>query len=149
MTRIIRNTIAAALVGATVAALAPAAHAFTQGPRVTKQVNGNQVSVHAVPLTPQQRYIMEQGMRMAAQANGASSDTAIVQKGSGNAAGIAQSGRGNKGLVYQQGSGHTGTLQQAGNGNSYGLLQYGHGTTGHVGQTGNGQAGLTMQYGWK
>jgi hypothetical protein len=75
-------------------------------------------------------------------------DADIRQLGRGNAAGIAQNGRGNLGFIRQRGNGHSATLQQNGNNNAYGIFQYGRNTETNVEQNGDNGSGLTFSYGW-
>ncbi|WP_011580266.1 MULTISPECIES: hypothetical protein [Chelativorans] len=129
----IRTILSAAVLGACLAS-APA-HA------------GGSVSLSYQPTNPHDAHMLQTGLRLYALAEGIKSGR-IKQKGFGNAAGLAQNGRGNLGIVHQEGRGHEGTVTQNGDGNAYGLFQFGRGTSGHVVQNGNYQSGATFQYGW-
>jgi len=108
---------------------------------------GGSVSLSYQPTNRQDAHMLQTGLRLYALAEGIRSGS-IRQKGFGNAAGLAQNGRGNLGIVHQEGRGHEGTVTQNGDGNAYGLFQFGRGTSGHVVQNGNYQSGATFQYGW-
>lgn len=108
---------------------------------------GGSMSLSLHPANPQDARMLQTGLRLYALAEGVKSGR-IKQKGFGNAAGLAQNGRGNLGIVHQEGRGHDGTLRQNGDRNAYGLFQFGRGTSGHVVQNGDRQAGATFQYGW-
>ncbi len=129
----VRNTIAAALIAIPAAALP--AHA------------GGQVSFDLQPANAEQAQAMRMGLGLYALTQGIRNG-GIRQIGNGNAAGLAQNGSGNLGVVHQQGDGHTGTLTQNGNGNACGLFQFGKNTDGHVTQNGDGGACATVQVGW-
>lgn len=129
----IRSTFAAALIAMT--AVAAPAHA------------GGQVSINLAPANADQEKAMRMGLGLYALANGIKNG-GIKQLGNGNAAGLAQNGSGNLGVVHQEGDGHTGTLTQNGNGNACGLFQFGKNTNGHVTQNGDGGTCATVQIGW-
>lgn len=75
-------------------------------------------------------------------------DGSIEQRGRNNAAGLAQNGRDNLGIIRQQGSGHTATLEQNGNNDAYGIFQFGRRSDVRVRQDGNDRSGATLSYGW-
>lgn len=106
-----------------------------------------QISINLSPADAEQAQAMRVGLGIYALANGFKNG-GIKQHGFGNAAGLAQNGTGNLGVVHQEGDGHSGTLAQNGNGNTYGLFQFGKNTNGHVQQAGNGGTGATFQFGW-
>lgn len=72
----------------------------------------------------------------------------VDQRGTGNGAGVSQSGEGNVAGVFQRGSGHSATISQNGNNNAYGIFQFGRNTSTAVTQTGDGRRGLVFQGGW-
>lgn len=72
----------------------------------------------------------------------------VIQKGEGNAAAIAQTGRGNRAVVSQQGDGHSATVHQSGRGNRLGVFQFGEGTVADVAQSGRRGATLVFTGGW-
>ncbi len=72
----------------------------------------------------------------------------IKQNGTGNAAAIAQSGRGNRTVVSQQGDDHSAAVSQRGRGNRLGVFQFGEGTDLAVTQTGRKGATLIFLGGW-
>lgn len=108
---------------------------------------GGQLTIEIAPASAKSEQAMRLGLGLYALANGFKNG-GIKQKGNGNAAGLAQNGGGNLGVVHQEGDGHNGTLQQNGNGNAHGLFQFGKNTNGHVSQNGNGGTGATFQIGW-
>lgn len=110
------------------------------------QANG-WVSVSVNPTNAKDARALQTGLQVYSIVNGIRNG-GIRQHGTGNAAGLAQNGSGNLGVVHQKGHGHNGTLQQNGNGNTHGLFQFGRNTNGHVVQNGNGQTGATFQFGW-
>lgn len=88
------------------------------------------------------------GMAFYQIANALQGGANVTQNGNNNAAGLAQNGWGNQGIVHQEGDGHTGTIAQNGNDNAYGLFQFGKNTNSHVVQNANGSTGTTFQFGW-
>ena len=72
----------------------------------------------------------------------------VIQKGEGNAAAVAQTGRGNRAVVAQQGDGHSATVTQTGRGNRLGVFQFGEGTSVDVAQSGRRGAALVFTGGW-
>lgn len=134
----LRSTFKAALVAAALgtATLAAPAHA------------GGSVSFTVAPTSADEAQAMRAGLAIYSIVNGFKGGSGIKQAGFGNAAGLAQNGGGNLGIVHQQGSGHNGTLAQNGNGNAHGLFQFGKNTNGHVAQNGNGQTGATFVFGF-
>lgn len=105
-----------------------------------------QISIGINPANTEQARAMQMGLGIYALVNGIQNGS-INQRGSNNAAGLLQDGRGNLGIVHQEGRGHNGTVEQYGNGNSYGLFQFGTGTNAHVQQNGH-QSGLGFVFGW-
>jgi hypothetical protein len=137
----IRNSLIASAVAATIASTGLVA--------ASPALAGGSVSYTYTPTTPQQALALQRGLQMysyysAAKANGG----VIRQYGTGNIAGLGQSGSGNLGVIYQQGSNHSATLTQTGNNNTYGIFQFGNGGSTNVAQTGNGQVGVTFQRSW-
>lgn len=72
----------------------------------------------------------------------------VDQRGTGNGAGVSQSGEGNVAGVFQRGRGHSATISQNGNNNTYGIFQFGRNTSTMATQTGDGKVGLVFQGGW-
>lgn len=72
----------------------------------------------------------------------------VIQRGSGNAASVAQSGRGNRTVVSQRGTNHTAAVTQRGRGNRLGVFQFGEGTDVNVTQAGRKGATLVFIGGW-
>ena len=72
----------------------------------------------------------------------------VDQRGSGNSAGVGQSGRGNVAAVFQQGRGHSTSVQQNGDGNAIGIIQFGRNRSSSHVQSGNGNVGLVVEGGW-
>jgi hypothetical protein len=108
---------------------------------------GGSLSITVLPGNAKDQQAMRLGLGLYAIAQGIKGGS-IRQKGNGNAAGLAQNGKGNLGIVHQDGNGHNGSLQQNGHGNAYGLFQFGKNTNGHVAQNGHGNTGATFQFGW-
>lgn len=108
---------------------------------------GGSISVSLQPRNADEERAMRTGLVLYSIFNNVKSGGSIKQKGSGNAAGLAQHGSGNLGIVHQDGKGHNATLTQNGNGNAHGLFQFGRNTNGHVVQNGYG-TGATFQFGW-
>ena len=133
MTRTIRSLIAAATI-ATGLAAAPA-------------YAGGSVSVSYNPTNPDEAQALQTGLRIYGLVKGIE-DGSITQNGFGNAAGLAQNGNDNLGIIHQDGDGHVGTIEQNGNGNACGLFQFGKNTEAHAQQNGDGQACATVQFGW-
>ena len=69
----------------------------------------------------------------------------VRQVGRNHAAGLSQSGGGNRGIIRQQGRNHTANLTQAGGHNGQVILQFGNGAYADVAQHG-GQAGILLQF---
>ncbi len=128
-----RKTLTAAIAAAMISVSAPAM--------------AGQISFNLTPADADQEKAMRMGLGMYALINGITNG-GITQHGSGNAAGLAQNGSGNLGVVHQEGDGHNGTLEQNGNGNACGLFQFGKNTDGHVQQNGNGGTCASFQFGW-
>ena len=131
------NTFVAALLATTIGAAPFAAPAMA----------GGSISLSLAPANAKQEQAMKTGLAIYGIVN-AVKDGSIKQKGNNNAAGLAQYGSGNFGVVHQDGNGHSGSLVQNGNGNAYGLFQFGKGTDAHVVQNGNGGTGATFAFGW-
>lgn len=72
----------------------------------------------------------------------------IDQRGTGNGAGVSQSGAGNVAGIFQRGRGHSAAISQNGNNNAYGVFQFGRNTSTRATQTGDGQGGFIFQGGW-
>ncbi len=109
---------------------------------------GGSLSIDLRPANADQDRAMRTGLAIYSLVKSVKGGGAVIQNGNGNAAGIAQHGRGNFGVVQQKGNGHDGSVSQHGNGNAYGLFQFGRNTGAHIAQRGNGGTGMTFQYGW-
>jgi hypothetical protein len=136
MTPTTLKTLTASLLAATIASAALAAPA-----------HAGQISIHLDPKNAKQENALKAGLTIYAIVN-AVQDGSIKQNGNDNAAGLAQFGQGNLGVVHQEGDNHTGTLTQNGNNNMCGLFQFGEGTNADVVQNGNGEACATVTFGW-
>ncbi|MBX5222925.1 curlin [Rhizobium sp. NLR8a] len=108
---------------------------------------GGRISLNLAPNNAQDAGLFSAGLRVYSLYRGLK-DADIRQRGWGNAAAIAQAGRGNLGFVRQRGNGHSATLQQNGNNNAYGIFQYGRNTETDVVQDGDNGGGATFSYGW-
>jgi len=108
---------------------------------------GGSISINVTPKNAKEEQAMKAGLAIYGIVNAVKGGS-IKQLGNGNAAGLAQFGSGNFGVVHQEGDGHNGTLTQNGNGNAYGIFQFGKGTDAHVTQNGNGGTGATFAFGW-
>lgn len=130
------RTVAAVLLLAVPAvAAAPAAHA------------GGTVGVTITP-RGELAHVLSTGLSIYSLVQSRKSRAKVDQRGTGNAAGIAQSGSGNFAKVVQRGKGHTGTISQNGDNNAFTTFQFGRRTTSNVTQSGNGNVGLGFQFGW-
>ena len=138
MIRATRNSLAAVLASVVLATAAFSAPAHA----------GGSIGISLQPRNADEERAMRAGLAIYSIVNAVKGSGSIRQNGNGNAAGLAQNGGGNFGVVHQKGDGHNGTLTQNGHGNSYGLFQFGRNTNGHVTQTGNGRTGATFQFGW-
>ncbi|TJW07612.1 MAG: curlin [Mesorhizobium sp.] len=137
MTRNMFKTLTAALVAGSIGQAPLSAPAFA----------GGWVSVTYAPANARDGGALATGLRFYSLYRGLHG-ASIRQSGHGNAAGIAQNGRGNVGIVQQKGNGHSASLQQNGNDNAYGIFQFGGNTSANVVQNGNGGSGATLSYGW-
>ncbi len=108
---------------------------------------GGSISFNIAPKNAKEEQAMKTGLAIYGIVNAVKGGS-IKQLGNNNAAGLAQFGSGNFGVVHQEGSGHNGTLTQNGNGNSYGVFQFGKNTNAHAVQNGNGGTGATFAFGW-
>ncbi|MCD2177843.1 curlin [Rhizobium sp. C1] len=108
---------------------------------------GGRISFNIEPGNSRDAALFSTGLRVYSLFRGIK-DGDIRQQGNGNAAGLAQAGRGNLGFIQQQGNGHSATLRQNGNNNAYGIFQYGRGTQDDVVQDGDNGSGATFSYGW-
>jgi hypothetical protein len=108
---------------------------------------GGSISINVAPKNAKEEQAMKAGLAIYGIVNAVKSGS-IKQFGNGNAAGLAQLGSGNFGVIHQEGDNHNGTLTQNGNGNSYGIFQFGKGTDAHVQQNGDGGTGATFAFGW-
>lgn len=138
MIRTAANTVAATFVAATLAMSALTVPAEA----------GGSISVNVAPTNHDEEVAMRTGLTLYSLFNDVKNGGSIKQNGFGNAAGLAQHGSGNLGIVHQDGDGHNGTLAQNGSGNAHGLFQFGRNTDGHVVQNGDGGTGATFQFGW-
>lgn len=136
MTRTTLKTLTASLVAATITAAA-----------LTAPAHAGQISIHLDPKNAEQENALKAGLTIYAIVNAVQGGS-IKQNGNNNAAGLAQLGQGNLGVVHQEGDHHTGTLTQNGNNNMCGLFQFGKGTSADVVQNGNGEACATVTFGW-
>lgn len=110
---------------------------------------GGQIAFGFAPSDPDQAQALGLGLKVFSLVQGLSTSGATgFQNGDGNAAGFAQSGWGNHGLIWQEGDGHNGTVSQDGNNNSCGLFQFGQATDAHCVQTGNDHSGITTVFGF-
>ena len=108
---------------------------------------GGRISFDVAPRNQREAAIFSTGIRVYSLFRGVK-DGEIRQQGNGNAAGLAQAGRGNVGFIQQQGNGHRATLQQNGDNNAYGIFQYGRNTDDEIVQNGNNRSGATFSFGW-
>jgi hypothetical protein len=108
---------------------------------------GGSISLHLEPKNAKQEQAMRAGLTIYAIVN-AVENGSIEQNGNNNAAGLAQIGQGNLGIIHQEGDDHTGTLVQNGDNNACGLFQFGKGTDADVVQNGNGETCATVTFGW-
>ena len=108
---------------------------------------GGSISFNIAPKNAKEEQAMKTGLAIYGIVTAVKGGS-IKQLGNNNAAGLAQFGSGNFGVVHQEGSGHNGTLTQNGNGNSYGVFQFGKNTNAHAVQNGNGGTGATFAFGW-
>jgi hypothetical protein len=114
---------------------------------VTPAAAGGSISLHLEPKNVKQEQAMRAGLTIYAIVN-AVQNGSIKQNGNNNAAGLAQIGQGNLGIIHQEGDDHTGTLVQNGDNNACGLFQFGKGTSADVEQNGNGETCATVTFGW-
>lgn len=123
--------------------------AATLGLSAAPALAGGQIAIGFSPSDPDQAEALGMGLRLFSLVQGLSASGAnAYQNGSGNAAGIAQNGANNHGLIFQEGNGHHGTIGQNGNNNSCGLFQFGAATDAQCLQNGNNQAGITTVFGF-
>lgn len=108
---------------------------------------GGSISINLDPKNAKQEKALKAGLTIYAIVN-AVENGSIKQNGTNNAAGLAQFGSGNLGVIHQDGDGHSGTLTQNGNNNACGLFQFGKGTSADVVQNGNDGACATVTFGW-
>lgn len=137
MTRTIVRILTAALLAGSIGQAALSVPAYA----------GGRVSVSFAPANAEDAGLFATGLRFYSLYRGLR-DADIRQRGHGNAAGIAQNGRGDLGIIEQRGNGHSATLQQNGNDNAYGIFQFGRHTDDTIVQDGNGGSGATFSYGW-
>jgi hypothetical protein len=109
---------------------------------------GGSVSITYTPQSQKDAQKLQAGLLLYQIYNAVQNGASIKQIGKNNAAGIAQYGYGNTGIIHQDGKGHSATLNQYGNGNSWGIFQFGKNTNADVYQYGNGGTGATFQFGW-
>ena len=105
----------------------------------------NVISLSLTPRTAQEAQVLRLGLALYAIDQGLRSGATIEQIGRDNAAGIAQGGAGNFGLIRQRGRDHTATLDQPGMTGAFAIFQSGKGTVAHVR---DGNMGVLLQYGW-
>ena len=123
------------------------AAAIAAAASVTPVNAGGSISLHLEPKNAKQEQAMRTGLTIYAIIN-AVQNASIKQNGNNNAAGLAQIGPGNLGIIHQEGDDHTGTLVQNGDNNACGLFQFGKGTDADVAQSGNGETCATVTLGW-
>lgn len=138
MTHTTLKTLMASLVAAAIASTA----------LVSPADAGGAVSIHLDPKDAKQEQALKAGLTIFAIAKSVQNGGSITQNGNNNAAGLAQTGQGNLGIIHQDGDNHTGTLTQNGDHNACGLFQFGQGTNADVVQNGNGEACATVTFGW-
>jgi hypothetical protein len=109
---------------------------------------GGSLTINYTPNNPKDAKKLQAGLLIYQIYNAVQNGASIKQLGKNNAAGIAQYGIGNTGIIHQEGKGHSATLTQTGNGNSWGIFQFGKNTNADVYQSGNGGTGATFQFGW-
>jgi hypothetical protein len=109
---------------------------------------GGSLTINYTPNNPKDAKKLQAGLLIYQIYNAVQNGASIKQLGKNNAAGIAQYGIGNTGIIHQEGKGHSATLNQYGNGNSWGIFQFGKNTNADVYQYGNGGTGATFQFGW-
>jgi len=136
MTHTTLKTLIASIFAATIGAAA-----------LVTPADAGQISINLDPKNAKQENALKAGLTIYAIVN-AVKDGSITQNGNNNAAGLAQIGQGNLGIVHQEGDNHTGTLTQNGDNNMCGLFQFGQGTNADVVQNGNGGACATVTFGW-
>jgi hypothetical protein len=136
MTHTTLKTLYAALLAATIGSAALVAPA-----------EAGSISLNLDPKNAKQEKALKAGLTIYAIVN-AVENRSIKQNGTNNAAGLAQFGSGNLGIIHQDGDGHTGTLTQNGNNNACGLFQFGKGTSADVVQTGDDGTCATVTFGW-
>lgn len=105
---------------------------------------GGSLGVTISASNPRERYVINRFIR----AYGGASTAQVTQRGSANAAAIAQTGKGNRAVVGQYGAGHAGSVSQTGRGNRLGLFQFGRATDVAVAQTGRRSSTLMFVGGW-
>ena len=103
------------------------------------------ISLSLTPRTTQEAQVLRLGLALYAIDRGLRSGATIEQIGRDNAAGLAQGGAGNFGLIRQRGRDHTATLEQPGTTGADAIFQSGKGATAHVRDDGTG---ILLQYGW-
>ena len=137
MTRKILKTLTASLVAATIGSAALTLPAAA----------GGSISLTYVPTTAEDAQALQTGLALYALFNGIQNGS-ITQLGMNNAAGLAQLGSGNLGIIHQEGNNHNATLTQTGNNNSCGIFQFGQNTNTNITQSGNNGACASLAFGW-
>ncbi len=108
---------------------------------------GGRVSITIVPRGESAEAIRN-GLWFYSMARQSPNRTRVDQRGIGNAAGIAQHGRGNWAEIFQSGHNHSATITQNGNNNTFGVFQFGRNAHSDVVQNGDGKVGLVFQGSW-
>ena len=93
-------------------------------------------------------HVVRDGFRFYSWARDLRNRVRVDQRGSGNGAGVSQSGTGNWAGIFQRGRNHSATVTQNGNDNAYGIFQFGRNTSSAATQTGDGNVGFVLQGGW-
>lgn len=88
------------------------------------------------------------GLRFYSFAQDFKNKAKVDQRGSGNAAAVGQSGKGNVVGVFQRGKNNSASATQNGNYNALGVFQFGRGNSTAATQNGNGNVGLVFQGRW-
>lgn len=133
-TRILGGVFGLALVGCMLQMPAPAAA-------------GGSVNIYVTP-KGESADAFRKGFQLYSLYRNLKNEARVNQRGSGNAAGVSQSGNGNNALVVQRGKGHSATISQNGNDNAFGVFQFGKKQKADAAQNGNGNVGFLLQGGW-
>ncbi len=113
----------------------------------TPAAAGGSVSVAITP-RGESAAAIRNGFRLYSWSRDMRNRVRVDQRGTGNGAGVSQSGHGNWAAVFQRGRNHSATVAQNGNNNAFGIFQFGRNTSSAATQTGDGNVGLVVQGGW-